>query len=220
MPITHSSEPAKLREAAEALAKAFAGFFALAYVSGYLIVSAHLEALGIRSSGVSVVKAKYIWMGFLYLLPLLFLTAITALVWLTPPPSFRTLLWRFERTGRATTYKNRYPYVVSFMVMFLGSRMVFFFRYGAKRRHAGFSRQWGCYFRSISFTESSFIKPTSWVRCAGRRFLFLERRPTRKKDMPASSMTAWSDVATDRAISKKSSFACLLFRSAAPFAMS
>jgi hypothetical protein len=126
MPITHSSEPAKLREAAEALAKAFAGFFALAYVSGYLIVSAHLEALGIRSSGVSVVKAKYIWMGFLYLLPLLFLTAITALVWLTPPPSFRTLLWRFERTGRATTYKNRYPYVVSFMVMFLGSRMVFF----------------------------------------------------------------------------------------------
>lgn len=115
-----------MREAAEALAKAFAGFFALAYVSGYLIVSAHLEALGIRSSGVSVVKAKYIWMGFLYLLPLLFLTAITALVWLSPPASFRKLLWRFERTGRAVTYENRYPYVVSFMVMFLGSRMIFF----------------------------------------------------------------------------------------------
>jgi hypothetical protein len=69
-------------------------------------VSAHLEALGIRSSGLSVVKAKYIWMGFLYLLPLLFLTAITALVWLSPPASFRKLLWRFERTGRAVTYEN------------------------------------------------------------------------------------------------------------------
>ena len=54
MTMVGKPEQLNTREMAEVIAKVFAGFFAIAYVSGYLIVGAHLEALGIRSSGVSI----------------------------------------------------------------------------------------------------------------------------------------------------------------------
>ena len=112
---------------AEVVAKVFAGFLGLAYVSGYLIVSAHLEALDIRNSGVTIVRAKYIWMGFLYLLPLLFLSAVTALMWINPPGFFEKLLWRFSRkTQTAPAYKNRYPYTVLLTTLLVGVRMILF----------------------------------------------------------------------------------------------
>jgi len=83
----HESEQINLRETTEGLVKLFAAFFGAAYVCGYLIASSHLEELGIRSGSVNMIRAKYIWLGFLYLLPLFVVAVATSLFRLNPRTS-------------------------------------------------------------------------------------------------------------------------------------
>jgi hypothetical protein len=53
---------------AELTGKLGAGFLGLSFVSGYLIVNTYLSSFGIREDAGDLFKAKYIYVGFLYLL--------------------------------------------------------------------------------------------------------------------------------------------------------
>lgn len=85
------SESLNLRDVAESLIKAFAAFFGFAYICGYLIASSHLEELGIRSGSVNMIRAKYVWLGFLYLLPLLTIAAGASFHRLNPTKFFENM---------------------------------------------------------------------------------------------------------------------------------
>jgi hypothetical protein len=123
----HKSEQINMRETTEGLVKVFAAFFTLAYICGYLIASSHLEELGIRSGSVNMIRAKYIWLGFLYLLPLFIVAAMTSLLRLNPTNFLRNLRSRFHRNRRRVApYRNRYAIVVLLTVVTICSRMMFF----------------------------------------------------------------------------------------------
>jgi hypothetical protein len=123
----HESEQINLRETTEGLVKLFAAFFGAAYVCGYLIASSHLEELGIRSGSVNMIRAKYIWLGFLYLLPLFVVAVATSLFRLNPTNFMKSLSSRFHRRKKRTTsYANRYSTIVLFTVVMICWRMMFF----------------------------------------------------------------------------------------------
>ncbi len=121
-----STENPKLRELADLIAKGFVAAFAFAYVSGYLIVGAHLEALGIRSSGMDIAKAKYIWIGFMYLLQFLFLTVVTAFLYMSSPKWIEKLIRFWPVPRQREPSPNKYVVIVLCMTLLLGSRMIFF----------------------------------------------------------------------------------------------
>jgi hypothetical protein len=117
-----------VRDIAELLGKVFAAFFAIAYASGYLTFADHLEELGIRDSGANIIRAKYVWLGFLYLLPFLSLSALGALLWMmTPPKLVQKFPWVFPRPNlRKHKYTNKYSQIVVVTTATLSARMMFF----------------------------------------------------------------------------------------------
>lgn len=121
------TEQASLRDTTEGLLKVFGAFFGAAYVCGYLIATSHLEELGIRTGSVNMIRAKYMWLGFLYLLPIFTVAATTSLLRLNPTNFIRSLRSRFHRRKKRTApYTNRYATIVLFTVVMICSRMMFF----------------------------------------------------------------------------------------------
>jgi hypothetical protein len=74
------------KDVAERIAKVSAGCLAAAYVSGFLIVNISLSTYGIGMSGGDVIKAKYIYIGFLYLAAFSICTLLFALHHAAFPP--------------------------------------------------------------------------------------------------------------------------------------
>jgi hypothetical protein len=122
-----SKDQTSTREVIELLTKTATGLLAAAYISGYLIVADHLENFGIRTSGVNILRAKYIWIGFLYLLPFMLLTLITASFWLFPPKWFqKVVLHPATILGRPYVFWNKYPYLIFAVFWVIGVRLIFF----------------------------------------------------------------------------------------------
>jgi len=127
------------RNLAELITKVVTVFFGIAYISGYLIVFDHMESLGISAAGASVLKAKYIWIGYLYLFPFLFISAVAARLYLRRRPVlfwpgrfvYWALAWLCDRNPGKRYQANNwgrvyYMWLVIEMIFIIGVRMLFF----------------------------------------------------------------------------------------------
>lgn len=87
---------------AEVVAKFAAAALSITYVSGYLIVTSHLETYGIHLGSSEFLRTKYIYVGFQYLLFLVLVACV--FMWLG-----RGLARLFERLFQRFFYRPRGP---------------------------------------------------------------------------------------------------------------
>jgi hypothetical protein len=122
------------RDVAERIAKVSAACLATAYAFGFLIVNISLSTYGIAMSGGDVIKAKYIYVGFLYLATLSICTLLFAVHFAVHPPLILEPTTKLKKpslnTVRAVNRTSgmkpvRWVIVVMCLLIGVGARLTF-----------------------------------------------------------------------------------------------